>query len=164
MLRNFQKMEMNFKIAKTSDVDVLINFIREYYEFDGHVFEENSIRTTLLKLILDTSLGRVWLIRKGEVAIGYIIITFGFSLEYRGRDAFIDEFYIRASDRGQGIGKQTIQFIEKLCPELGINALHLEVERKNTVAQNFYRQVGFVDQNRYLMTKSIVLQHNAPIA
>jgi diamine N-acetyltransferase len=151
-------MEINFKIAETSDVEVLIDFIREYYDFDRHIFEENSIRTTLLKLLLDTSLGRVWLIRKGEAAIGYIVITFGYSLEYRGRDAFIDEFYIRASNRGQGIGQQTIQFIERVRPELGINALHLEVERHNTTAQNFYRQVGFVDQNRYLMTKLSVLQ------
>ncbi|MGL4622134.1 GNAT family N-acetyltransferase [Chroococcidiopsis sp.] len=153
-------METNFQIAEASDVEILVNFIREYYEFDGHIFDENSIRATLLQLLLNADLGRVWLIRKGELAIGYIVITFGYSLEYRGRDAFIDEFYIRASDRRQGIGKQTIQFIERACPELGINALHLEVERKNTIAQNFYRQVGFVDQNRYLMTKLSVLQQN----
>ncbi|NHC35632.1 GNAT family N-acetyltransferase [Scytonema millei] len=156
-------MEINFKVAETSDIETLVNFIRGFYEFDGHIFDENSIRTTLLKLLLDANLGRVWLIRKGEEAIGYIVITFGYSLEYRGRDAFIDEFYIRASDRGQGIGKQTIQFLEKICSELEINALHLEVERHNTKAQNFYRQVGFVDQNRYLMTKLSVQQYE-PIA
>ena len=153
-------MEIHFKVAETSDVEILVSFIREFCEFDGHIFEEESIRTTLLKLLLDASLGRVWLIHRDEEAIGYIVITFGYSLEYRGRDAFIDEFYIRESDRGQGIGKQTIQFLEKVCPELGINALHLEVERKNTIAQNFYRQVGFTDQNRYLMTKLSVIQQN----
>lgn len=157
-------MEINFKIAEISDIENLVKFIREYYEFDDLIFDEDSIRATLLKLLLDATLGRVWLMRKGEAAIGYIIITFGYSLEYRGRDAFIDEFYIQASDRGQGIGKQTIQFLERVCSELGINALHLEVERKNTIAQNFYRQVGFVDQNRYLMTKLNVLQNNEPIA
>jgi len=153
-------MEINFKIAETPDLEILVKFIREYYEFDSHLFEENSIRATLLKLLLDASVGRVWLICKGEAAVGYIVVTFGYSLEYRGRDAFIDEFYIRASDRRQGIGKRTIQFLERICPELGINALHLEVERKNTRAQNFYRQVGFVDQNRYLMTKLNALQQN----
>ncbi|MDV2996111.1 MAG: hypothetical protein N4J56_005765 [Chroococcidiopsis sp. SAG 2025] len=156
-------MKIDFQVAEASDVEILINFIREFCEFDSYIFQENSICATLLKLLLDNDLGRVWLIRKGEEAIGYIVITFGYSLEYRGRDAFIDEFYIRASDRGQGIGKQTIQFLEKICSELEINALHLEVDRHNTKAQNFYRQVGFVDQNRYLMTKLSVQQYE-PIA
>lgn len=59
------------------------------------------------------------------------------------------------SHRGQGIGKKTIEFIESVCPGLEIQAVHLEVERKNLVAQSFYRQVGFKDQERYLMTKWI---------
>ena len=102
----------------------------------------------------DDSLGRVWLIQHQGEAKGRIVLTFGYSLEYRGRDAFIDEFYIRESDRRQRIGKKTIQFIEKVCPTtLEIKAFHLEVERKNIAAQSFYRQIGFKDQERYLMTK-----------
>lgn len=45
--------------------------------------------------------------------------------------------------------------IENACPALEIQAVHLEVERKNTAAQSFYRQAGFEDQERYLMTKWI---------
>lgn len=49
-------------------------------------------------------MGRVWLIQHQSLAIGYVILTLGFSLEYGGRDAFIDEFYIQANYQGQGIG------------------------------------------------------------
>ena len=148
-------METTFKFADNSDTELLIQFIQEFYKYDGHPFDEASIRAALAKILEDNSLGRVWLIQQDSQAIGYIILTFGYSLEYRGRDAFIDEFYISESDRGQGVGVKTIQFIESVCPSLEIQALHLEVERENTIAQSFYRKVGFADQNRYLMTKWI---------
>ena len=147
--------EANFKIAEKSDTGTLVEFIREYYEFEHLKFDESIVRTALAKILDDDSLGRVWLIQHGDEAIGYVVLTFGYSLEFRGRDAFIDELYIRESYRGQGVGMSVIQFIESVCPSLGIQALHLEVERKNTAAQNLYRKVGFKDHNRYLMTKWI---------
>lgn len=148
-------MVTTFKSAEIADTEILIELIREYYDFDSHSFDEAIVRTTLVKVLKDSALGRVWLIQQDSKAIGYIVLTFGYSLEYRGRDAFIDEFYIRESYRGQGIGGRAIQFIESACPALEIQALHLEVERKNIAAQKFYREVGFKDQDRYLMTKWI---------
>ena len=147
--------EADFKIAEKSDIETLVEFIREFYEFEHLKFDESIVRTALAKILDDDSLGRVWLIQHGDEAIGYVVLTFGYSLEFRGRDAFIDELYIRESYRGQGVGMSVIQFIESVCPSLGIQALHLEVERKNTAAQNLYRKVGFKDHNRYLMTKWI---------
>lgn len=147
-------MGTTFKIAEISD-SVLVELIQEYYKFDSHPFDESTVRKALAKILLDDSKGRVWLIQDDGEAVGYIVLTFGYSLEYRGRDAFIDEFYIRETHRGQGIGTKTIQFVESVCPSLEIKAVHLEVERKNLAAQSFYRQVGFKDQERYLMTKWI---------
>lgn len=148
-------LETTCKIAEISDTEILVKFIQEFYELDGHPFDDCTVRTTLTKILNNDSLGRVWLIQHGGEAIGYIILTFGYSLEYQGRDAFIDEFYIQASYRGQGVGSSTIKFIESVCPSLEIQAIHLEVERQNTAAQRFYRQIGFKDQERYLMTKWI---------
>ena len=146
-------MSTTFKIATKANTEILIQFIREYYEFDCHPFNEATIRTALVNLLHNDSLGRVWLIYHDGNAIGYIIMTFSYSLESQGRDALIDEFYIQAGYRRQGIGKHTIQFVESVCSELQINLLYLEVERKNITAQSFYRQMGFEDHDRYLMTK-----------
>ena len=88
--------------------------------------------------------------------VGYVVLTLGFSLEFHGRDAFVDEIYIRAQYRGRGIGGKALAFAEGACRSLGVRALHLEVERKNTAAQAVYRKVGFKDHDRYLMTKYVV--------
>jgi diamine N-acetyltransferase len=149
-------MEINFKFADNSDTETLIQFIQEFYEYEGLKYDETIIRAALAGIFKDGSLGRVWLIQQDKQAVGYIVLTFGYSLEYRGRDAMIDEFYIRETYRGQGVGKKTIQFIENVCQDLGIQAVHLEVERENQNAQKLYRQAGFTDKNRYFLTKWII--------
>lgn len=157
-------MDITFKIADYSDIEILVQLIGEFHEIEHLPFDEGTIRSLLAKLLKKDYLGRVSLIQdSGNVlagseapnAIGYIVLTFGYSLEFLGRDAFIDELYIRESHRGQGIGTRALQFIEQMCPSLGIQALHLEADRKNTTAQAFYRKVGFEDHDRYLMTKWI---------
>jgi GNAT superfamily N-acetyltransferase len=148
-------MGITFKIAADAGLDVLLNFMRELYKHDHLPFDEAVARQALEKILQDHSLGRVWLIEDGDETIGYLVLTLGYSLEYHGRDAFVDEIYIRESHRGRGIGAQAIKFVEQACRRLDVQALHLEVERENTKAQAFYRKVGFADHDRYLLTKWI---------
>jgi ribosomal protein S18 acetylase RimI-like enzyme len=151
-------MEATFSVAQRSDTDLLLQFMREYYEFDHLPFDEQVARAALEKLLNDASLGRVWLIHYEDEAVGYLVLTLGYSLEYGGRDAFIDEVYIRASHRGRGIGGRALVFAQDMCRSLGVRALHLEVERTNTNAQGVYRKAGFIDHDRYLMTKQIATE------
>lgn len=148
-------MEISFRAAQVADLATLVQLMQEYYEFDHHPFDPAAARSAMERLLKDDSLGAVWLICDTHQAVGYTVLCFGYSLEYLGRDAFIDEIYIRASHRGQGLGTQTLQLLARACADLGIQALHLEVERQNTKAQAFYRKVGFYNQDRYLMTQWI---------
>src|SRR3989442_5219068 len=148
-------MEPIFDPAAESDLDLILNFMRRLYTQDGIPFDESSARATLAGIVRDRSLGRVWMIRMGSEPIGYMILTLGYSLEYRGRDAFVDELFVDESRRRQGIGRKAMQFLEQACRDLDVRALHLEVERPNVGAQHLYRKFGFVDHDRYLMTKHI---------
>lgn len=146
-------MNITFKIADFSDTETLVTFIREFHEIEHLPFDSSTIRRLLETFLKDDSLGRIWLIQANDEAIGYLILTFGYSLEFLGRDAFIDELYIRESYRGQGAGTKALQFVAEVCPSLGVQALHLEVDQINTKAQDLYRKMGFADHDRYLMTK-----------
>jgi GNAT superfamily N-acetyltransferase len=148
-------MPATFQLATLADLDQLLIFNREFCELDQHPFDEQTLRPALDRLLRDEALGRVWLILDGAQAVGYLVLAFGYSLEYRGRDAFVDEIYLRASHRRQGIGTQAFAFLEQACAALGVRALHLEVEHRNLAAQQFYRAIGFRDQDRYLMTRLI---------
>jgi ribosomal protein S18 acetylase RimI-like enzyme len=149
-------VETTFTPARPADADLLVELMRAFYEFDHIPFDEGDGRAALTQLISDERLGRVYLIRSGEEVIGYFVLTFGFSLEFKGRAAFVDELFLREGFRGRGVGRRALAFAEGQCRDAGVRALHLEVERANTNAQGLYRRAGFKDHDRYLMTKWIV--------
>jgi ribosomal protein S18 acetylase RimI-like enzyme len=146
-------METVFKLASAANIEILIALMQELYAHERLTFEEQAARSALQLILGNDSYGQIHLIYANKAIAGYLVVTFGFSLEFRGRDAFVDELYIQEEYRGQGIGKKSLQFAEEICREQGIQALHLEVERENANAQAVYRKAGFVDHDRYLLTK-----------
>lgn len=146
-------MTITFERATVVDADAVLAMMREFYAIDNYAFDEGIMRSALVGLIADATLGGVWLIHAESQLAGYLVLTFGYSLEFHGRDALLDELFLLPPYRGQGIGTKAVRFVEEQCSALGIHALHLEVERGNTVAQQLYRHGGFRDSNRFLMTK-----------
>jgi GNAT superfamily N-acetyltransferase len=150
-------MAPTFHEARPADTDVLLGMMRELYTVDRIPFDADLARTALTTLLQEPTYGCAWLIMDRAEPVGYLVLTFNYSLEYGGRDAFIDELFVRESHRRRGIGTQALQMAEAACHERGICALHLEVEveRSNVAAQAAYRRAGFVDHDRYLMTKRL---------
>ncbi|HEY0098534.1 MAG TPA: GNAT family N-acetyltransferase [Pyrinomonadaceae bacterium] len=146
-------MKPDFTVASASDVETLIELMREFYAFDHIAFDEGAARRALGQILRDRRFGVIHLLSVDGAAAGYLVVTFGFSLEFGGRDAFVDELYLRENFRGRGIGKASLELAGTVCLQEGIHALHLEVERANTKAQGIYRQAGFRDHDRYLLTK-----------
>ena len=146
-------METSFRPADASDADGLLVMMRELYDHEGIAFEEPTARAALTQLLADDSCGVAHLMTLGGEVAGYLVITFGFSLEFGGRDAFVDELYVKDEFRGRGAGKAALGFAAEVCRARGVRALHLEVERANESAQGVYRKAGFVDHDRYLLTR-----------
>ena len=126
--------------------------MRDYYAFDGHHYERGQARVALLGLLNNSVLGLTWLILDRATPVGYIVFCFGYSLEYLGRDAFVDEFYLIESHRRRGWGRKAFEFVSDQAHLQDIKAIHLEVVRRNTNAFEFYRKLGFKDHDHHLMT------------
>lgn len=146
-------MSIHYRIAAIADLAILLELVQEFHKNEKLPFDKNIDSDVLRHFLADESLGKAYLVQQEDEVIGYIILTLGYSLEYRGRDAFIDELYIRPTHRGKGIGTQTLAFAEDVCQNLGVQALHLEVDVENLDAQRFYHRVGYQRYNRFLMTK-----------
>jgi diamine N-acetyltransferase len=146
-------MNVSFKTAEESDTLSLINMMEEFYEFFGYPFDKESTQANLFMLIRDKSIGYVWLILSENIIIGYVVLTFAFSFEFKGRTAFIDELFLKTAYRAKGIGRTVIEFVEEKAKNLGVRVIHLEVEKDNIQGQKLYLSKGFVDNNRKLLTK-----------
>ncbi len=148
-------MRPTFRPAQPSDLPVLLDLMAAYYTYDGLRLDRNRAETALTLLLKKPAYGQAWLIEVDGAVAGYVVLALGFSLEYGGRDAFLDELYLHEPYRGQGLGRQTLAFVEEQARALGVQALHLEVERANTRAHAAYRRWGFIDQDRFLMTRRL---------
>ncbi len=127
--------------------------MQEFYACEHLPFDEAVARAAVQEILNNKSFGYIYLIVPDDKIVGYIVLTFGFSLEFHGRDALADELYIREPYRGKGIGTKTLEFVQDVCRQEGIHALHLEADRGNIHAQELYRKSGFKDHDRYLLTK-----------
>jgi len=139
--------------AGPADGDLLLEMVREFYAHERLRFRPGRTDAALAALLADERFGRAWIARSGGAAAGYLVMTLGYSLEFGGRDAFVDELWIRDSFRGAGLGRLAIATAEEACRELGVHALHLEVDHVNTGAQRLYRSLGFEAHDRYLWTR-----------
>ena len=153
-------MGITFTRATPADLDLLLEFMREFYAHEQIEFDERVARAAMGGIISDSALGQVWLVGEGEEAVGYAVVTLGYSLEFSGRDAILDELFVREAHRGKGIGTAALAFVESACRDMGAGALHLVVERENRRAQAVYDKAGFIKQDRFLMTKRIALASN----
>jgi diamine N-acetyltransferase len=116
-------------------------------------FDEPAARASFRRLLSLPAFGRTWLLFEENETVGYIVLTIGFSFEFHGHDAFIDELYVDAAYRRRGFGRRAVAFVEAKAREMGVNALHLEVDRGNEPALELYRRSGYEDHDRFLMTK-----------
>lgn len=133
------------------DWEILLQLVQEFHQLEGVSLSEQQ-RATALKILLENAeLGGIWLICCSRQTVGYIALCTGYSIEFSGKDAFIDEFYIRSDYRGKGLGKQVLNQIQILAKVQGIQALHLGVERSNIKAQRLYAQADFEVREKYVL-------------
>jgi len=151
-----------FRVAEASDAELLLDFMREYYAFDGHGYDREKARGALVPLVENPNFGRAWLILDGATPVGYAVLCFGYSLEWLGRDAFVDEIYLREAYRDRGWGKQTMDFLENAARELGIRTLHLGVVPGNQRALHLYEKVGFHKHDSTFLSKWIASDGSKP--
>jgi GNAT superfamily N-acetyltransferase len=125
--------EVSYRAAATSDIDCLLQLMLGLQQDDpwSVPFREEVVRESLRELLINPSVGRVFLICDADSCVGYVVLSFDFSLEYGGRNAWIDELFIRPELRGKGIGSKALDFAVQVARECGAKVLHLEVNRGN---------------------------------
>ena len=145
-------METCFRFATLNDIDRVLPLMQDFYAFERLDYDEARQRRLITELIADQRLGRLILFEQSGELVGYMVLGFGFSLEFHGRDCLLDEFYVRHEHRSRGIGKAAVAFALQTCRELEIKAVHLEADHFNVRGHEFYKRLGFQDHNRHLMT------------
>jgi ribosomal protein S18 acetylase RimI-like enzyme len=148
-----------FRPATASDVPALLGLMHTFYVDEGYAFSEPGARAAVVHLLEDDRAGRIWIAQGDQGPLGYVVLTFGYSLEHHGVVAFVDEVFVVSDLRGRGLGTSALALAEAECHALGVRTLQLEVERDNVAAQELYRRTGFNDHGRFLLTKRLIKEN-----
>jgi hypothetical protein len=108
MNSRFDLKHIRIKPATTRDTTRLLHLIRAYYRFDQIPFAHKAIAYGLSLLLNEPALGRVWLILKRGKAVGYLILIFGFDLEFAGRQATLTDLYIKLLTEERELAEQLL--------------------------------------------------------
>jgi GNAT superfamily N-acetyltransferase len=140
--------------ANNADLETLRILMQEFYEYEKRPFSAEQV-PALADLLRNPTLGWAAVIRDGGAAAGYIVLTYGYSLEFHGRHLLVDELYLRPAYRGRGWGAWVLGEVEKIARHEGLHALHLEVARWNAQARRFYDKAGFQAHDADFMSKRL---------
>lgn len=100
-------------------------------EYHTAAFNELLLRDTYLECY-------VFLV--GIDTAGYALLCKSYSREAGGAAVWIDELYVRPEYRGQGLGSEFFEFLEKNIPAA---RYRLETEPDNVRARRLYERMGF---------------------
>ena len=142
---------IHFKPLEIVDIETITCMMRDFYAIDGYPIDIDISKKLFKEFITNENLGKAWIIYQDNEIVGYVILTFVFSFEHKGKTAFLDELYVKETHRGKGIGNQTVLFIKEESRELNLKLIYLEVENHNENAQKLYLANDFKAHDRKLM-------------
>src|SRR5205807_8979654 len=105
---------MSFAVrpATLADAPLILEMMHDFNRHEAIAFDRESFAPRLATLVADPTLGGALVFTVDDAAVGYAIVTFGYDLEYGGRDAFLTELFIVDAARGQGAGKRALAAAE----------------------------------------------------
>ena len=144
------------RAATPDDVDAILPRTAALNAHEGIAVTRVALEAALRRLLGDRMLGGVWLVCSEDLAsiVGYAIVTYGFDLEFGGRDAWLTELWIDDAARGKGAARAALDQLPSVLRGAGVAALHLQVRPENP-AMRLYERAGFATSPRKIMTRKL---------
>jgi ribosomal protein S18 acetylase RimI-like enzyme len=143
------------RVATGENVSAILDMMRDFNAGEGIRFDRAIFEPRLCRLLADAGVGTVLIFQVDGDPAGYAVVTFGYDLEYGGRDAFLTELFLVPGHRSRGLGHKALVAAEEAARAAGAHALHLLVRHDNAQALRLYQSAGYRTEPRAVMTKDL---------
>ncbi|MCB1363339.1 MAG: GNAT family N-acetyltransferase [Rhodobacteraceae bacterium] len=144
-------MSAALHLAGPQDLGRATALVAAFHGERGIVLSDEARRGAIAPLLEGVAHGVFYLVGPALAPIGYVVVTFGWSVEFGGMDAIVDEIYVRPAVRGRGIASDVLAALPRALAGAGVKALHLEVERGDAAARRLYARAGFAARSEYML-------------
>jgi GNAT superfamily N-acetyltransferase len=135
-------MTTAINLAGPSDDERLLSLMARYHEEAGFGYDDTHRAAVAAPLLEGSPLGAVWLIGPARAPLGYVMVSFGWSVPLGGMIGWVAEIFIRPSVRNRGIGKEVLHAVSVSLGHAGLRALQVRVDDNARLA-GFCARVGF---------------------
>ncbi|MFN4085010.1 MAG: GNAT family N-acetyltransferase [Spirosomataceae bacterium] len=141
--------------ATQEDSPAIIQMMSDFFSLFQYPFDRQERENQVQQILDHPSWGQIWMCcQENQEVIGYQFIAFTYSFEFKGRVAYLDEYFIKEEFRGQGIGQKYLAALVDKYKQLEFGSVRLEIESYNQRAYYLYEKMGFkLHGTRHLMTK-----------
>jgi ribosomal protein S18 acetylase RimI-like enzyme len=148
---------ITIELAHVDDEEALLPLMNEFNLVEGIVWKAEPMTAALHRLLSEPDLGLVLVARSPEARslVGYGIATFGYDVEFAGRDAFVTELFVSPAERGRGLGRRLLASVVEALRARDTKAVHLMVRPENERARSLYAGAGFVASPRIMLTREL---------
>lgn len=141
-------------LCAVEDADRLLQLVARCHEERGLETTEEHRQTALMPLLEGSPLGAAWMFGPLRAPVGYLVMSFSWSLEFGGMSGWIDELWIRPSVRGRGIASEALHGVSSALRDGGLRALHFHADREAEATRRLFLRNGFaVQEDACLMTR-----------
>jgi GNAT superfamily N-acetyltransferase len=140
-------------LAGPDDAPRVVALMARYHEEAGLPHDDAHRMAVVTPLLDGGPLGAVWLIGPQNAPLGYVLVTFGWSVPHGGMIGWLAEVFIRPSVRNRGIGTEVLHAVAVSLSQVGMKAMHAHMKGTDARAARFCARVGFqAEQDVHLMT------------
>ncbi|MFV0332449.1 MAG: GNAT family N-acetyltransferase [Tropicimonas sp.] len=148
-------MKTKLHMARPGDLDRLLGMVAAFHGEAGIALDGEARLAAILPLLEGSPHGVIYIIGPRNAPIGYIAISFGWSIGLGGIEGFVDELWIRPAVRGKGMGGEALSALTLALQDAGVRALHLKAPQDNPAAR-LCKRLGFRrHDNHCLMSASL---------
>ena len=138
--------------AVPDDLAALAPLMVEFNQSEQIAWDPDVARPAIERLLASDEVGFILAALEDDVLIGYTVVTWGFDLEFAGRDAMLTELFIAPSHRRKHLGTALVEAAMARAGAAGAAALHLMVDPAKPGAIALYRRADFEPSRRVMMT------------
>lgn len=135
-------MKTKLHMARPEDLDRLLGMVAAFHAETGIAQDDETRLAAVLPLLEGSPHGVVYILGPRNAPIGYIAISFGWSIGRGGIEGFLDEFWIRRAVRRKGMGGEALSALTLALRDAGLQALHIRAPQDNPVAR-LGQRLGF---------------------
>ncbi len=138
-------------LAGPQDAPRALDLMARHHEETQQPYDDAHREAVVAPILEGSPLGAIWLIGPQRAPLGYVMVTFGWSVPLGGMIGWLTEVFIRPSVRRRGIGTEVVHSVAVSLREAGMKALHAHAAGPDDIASRFCRRVGFTGSETVIL-------------